>query len=300
MTKRFFAIVNGAAGGGRCRSRFDKFLRRLTDAGFTIDVKLTEGPGHATELAHEAYERGERRFLAVGGDGTSYEVVNGLFPRDPADGPVELGMLPLGTGNSFLRDFGITTEQDALEALLHGRTRAVDVIRCEHAEGTLHYINLLGLGFTARAGALTNEKFKPLGPLGYVAAVLVSVARLEHPVDPIRVDGAAEIDERPAAFLCFSNSRYTGGTMMMAPRADVSDGALDIIRVGALSRAELVAQFPRIFNGTHVDHPLVEQRTAKRVDFVHERLQDCMIDGEILKLSLRSLEVLPGALQVIV
>ena len=88
--------------------------------------------------------------------------------------------------------------------------------------------------------------------------------------------------------------------MMMAPHANASDGMLDLIRVGPLSRSGLLAQFPRIFAGTHVKHPLVEETRARRVDFVTDQMQDCMVDGEILKLSLRSLEVLPGALSVIV
>lgn len=298
MNKRFFTIVNGAAGGGRCRSRFDKLRAQLSREGFELDAKLTSHPGHATELAREAYAKGERNFLAVGGDGTSYEVVNGLFP-EALGTDVTLATLPLGTGNSFLRDFGITTEAHAIEALREGKKHPVDVVRMQHADGELHYINLLGLGFTARAGKLTNERFKPWGALGYVGAVLVSVADLAYPSDPIRVDGSAEEEAEPAIFLCFCNSKFTGGAMMMAPAADVADGKLDVIRVGALSRGGLIGQFPRIFTGQHVDHPQVTTKKAARVDFVERRVQPCMIDGEILDLAPRSLEVLPRALTVI-
>ncbi|MBK8593888.1 MAG: acylglycerol kinase family protein [Sandaracinaceae bacterium] len=80
MTDTFFAIVNGAAGGGRCRARADQATRRLRDAGVKVEVHLTEGRGHASELAEDAYDAGHRHFIAVGGDGTSYEIVNGLFP----------------------------------------------------------------------------------------------------------------------------------------------------------------------------------------------------------------------------
>lgn len=296
MTTRYFAIVNGAAGGGRCRSRFDVVQRRLETAGITLDVRFTEGPGHATELARAASEAGERRFLCVGGDGTSYEVVNGLFPR--ADRGITLAMLPLGTGNSFLRDFDVRDEDAAVEAIVRGSTMPVDVVRMTHTTGELHYINLCGLGFTASAGKLTNDRFKGLGALGYVAAVVISVARLEHPKDPIRLDGG-DLDARAAAMLVFSNSKYTGGSMKMAPKASVSDGVLDVIRVGALSRGALLAQFPRIFSGTHVDGPDVEETTAKVVEFTEPRLQPCMIDGEIVEVAPFRLEVLPSALEVV-
>jgi diacylglycerol kinase (ATP) len=298
VKRRYFTVVNGAAGGGRCRSRFDKVKYRLEREGFTLDARLTSHPGHATELVREAFARGERDFLAVGGDGTSYEIVNGLFPEALGE-EVTLATLPLGTGNSFMRDFGITTEAHAIEALREGKSHAVDVVKLTHASGALHYINLLGLGFTARAGKLTNDKWKPYGALGYVGAVLVSVADLAYATDAIRLEGAPEADARPAVFLCFCNSKFTGGAMMMAPAANVSDGKLDVIRVGALTRSGLVGQFPRIFTGHHVDHPLVETKLAARVDFVEDHVQPCMIDGEIIELAPRSLEVLPSVLRVI-
>lgn len=295
MSEPVIAIVNGAAGGGRCRSRADLALDRLREHGFELEVHFTHAAGHATELAADAWERGARRFLVFGGDGTSYEVVNGLFPRAVGDDKPVLGILPLGTGNSFLRDFGITSEEAAFDALTSGRQRSVDVVEVRHADGVLHYINILGLGFTAAAGGLMNRRFKALGNAGYVAAVLVEVMRLKHPVDAIRLDGG-DVDERAAVFLSFCNSRYTGGTMMMAPDADPADGEVDVIRAGALNRRGLLGAFPRIFTGTHVDHADVEQCRAKRVDFVAPREQDVMIDGEVMRLSIESIEVLPGAL----
>lgn len=290
-------IVNGAAGGGRCRARADQAIARLHEAGVEVEVRLTEGPGHATELAADGRERGVTKFLSVGGDGTAYEVINGLFPNDTGD-ELTLGILPLGTGNSFLRDFGIIGEKVAIEALLRGRTHRVDVVRAEHEGGVFHYMNLLSVGFSAEAGDLTNRRFKKLGAAGYVAAVLASVAKLEHPVIPVRIDGG-DTDRRPCVLLSFSNSRYTGGQMMMAPRADVSDGQLDVIRVGGMTRAQLLATFPAIYRGTHVDHPLVEQMRARRVDFEETVERPAMVDGEVLSVALRSLEVVPSALSVI-
>jgi len=101
----YLAIVNPAAGGGRSRKMLGSALERLRAGGVTVDVAETQGPGDATRLARDAYGRGRRRFIAVGGDGTSYEVVNGLFPEASAGERPKLGFLPLGTGNSFLRDF---------------------------------------------------------------------------------------------------------------------------------------------------------------------------------------------------
>lgn len=299
MGEFFFAIVNPAAGGGRCGSRAEDALARLRDGGVELEVAHTRAARHAVDLARDAYAAGHRRFLAVGGDGTGFEILNGIFPRPDGDAdPVVLGMLPLGTGNSFLRDFGIEGPEDALAALLRGAERPCDIVRAEHADGVLHYVNLLSIGFSARAGKLTNERFKPLGAAGYVAAVLTCVARLDHPVFEVRLDDGA-VDRRRAALLSFSNSRYTGGTMMMAPAADVADGSLDVIRVGPVGRLRFVATFPHIFKGTHVGRPGIEQARARRVELLDAVERPVMVDGEILTLKLRSLEVVPGALRVI-
>lgn len=301
MTTRYFTIVNPTAGGGRCGRRAPGALERLRAAGLTLDVHETTREGEASELAARAFQAGERRFLAVGGDGTSYEIVNGLFPGAEAAGEADrpvLGMLPLGTGNSFLRDFAIADAEAALSKLMKGETRPCDVVRATHAEGELHYINLLSVGFSAEAGGLTNRRFKPFGAVGYVAAVLITAARLEHPRFSIRLD-ERETDDRPCVLLSFSNSRYTAGTMMMAPHADPTDGALDVIRIGALGRLRFVRAFPSIFKGEHVRHPAVEEARASRIDLDLPGPVDVMVDGEVYRLKLERLEVLPGALEVV-
>ena len=103
--KAYLAIVNPAAGGGRSRKLLGPALERLRSGGVAIELAETKGGGDATRIAREAYRSGQRRFIAVGGDGTSYEIVNGLFPEALDDERPTLGFLPLGTGNSFLRDF---------------------------------------------------------------------------------------------------------------------------------------------------------------------------------------------------
>ncbi len=296
----FLAIVNGAAGGGRCSKRATEALDALRAKGLFIDVVVTQHAGHASELAREAYERGERHILAVGGDGTTYEIINGLFPLvlEHPDDPVTLGMLPLGTGNSFLRDFGIENEADAVASLARGRTRSIDVIRVEHAGGILHFINLLTVGFVTNAGDLTNRRFKPLGEAGYLLAAMIGVARLRHERDPMRVDGELW-DDHAASFTCFGNSQFTGGKFHIAPHADPGDGLVDIVRARTMNRPRFVKNLIRCYEGRHVEDGQVDERRAKRVEFLQPRERLVMLDGEIQKLTLHALEVLPGALEVV-
>jgi diacylglycerol kinase family enzyme len=129
VTEKFLAIVNPAAGGGRSAKLAGARLRGLREKGLRVDVIASTGPGHAAELAGEAYAQGYRKFLAVGGDGTAHEIINGVFSKEQNAGRIELGFLPLGTGNSFLRDFSDKGAESSLEALVSGRKRRVDLLR---------------------------------------------------------------------------------------------------------------------------------------------------------------------------
>jgi diacylglycerol kinase (ATP) len=299
MSARFFAIVNPAAGGGRCGELAGPALDRVRRAGIEMDVVHTEQPGDATYLTRLAYERGFRNFLAVGGDGTAYEIVNGLFPRDASADRVALGFLPLGTGNSFLKDFSSRGVEHTIEALAKGAKRAVDVIRLKHAGGELYFINLLSLGFPADVGATTNRSFKRFGQLGYVFGVFTKLIGLKHSAFPHRVDGTNDWDRRACLFLTFSNSKFTGGNMMIAPKADAADGQIEYVRWSPVGRLRLLWTLPRLFTGTHINHPLASRAAATKIDFELAGPVDVMIDGEILRLDCRSLEILPGALDVI-
>ncbi len=289
-------IVNPTAGGGRCGSRAADAATRLRAAGLEVSVSTTAGAGHAVALAREAAESGATTVVAVGGDGTLHEVVNGLLA---AGARPNLAILPFGTGNSFARDFGLHDPVVAERALIDGASRRIDALRVTHTGGELFSINLVSLGFVADVGDVTNRRFKALGALGYVAGTFVAVARMKRPVWPIEVDAAPE-DRRPSVFLCFCNSQYTGGAMHMAPAADTSDGSLDVIRVGTMGRARLLWLFPRIFKGTHVEAPEIEATRGRSVKLRGGAPIAVLVDGEALRLDLREVAVAPGALSLVV
>jgi diacylglycerol kinase (ATP) len=297
---RFLAIVNPAAGGGRCGRLAPAALERVREAGIDLDVAYTSRPGEATTLARSAYAKGTRNFLAVGGDGTSYEIINGLFPEAATGGRVALGFLPLGTGNSFLRDFTSRGVGHTIEALKEGRRRACDVIRLRHSEGELYFTNLLSLGFPADVGELTNRRFKRWGELGYILGVFTRLAGIRHAAFPHRLEGSSEWDRRSCLFLTFSNSKFTGGKMMIAPKADATDGFIEYVRWSPVGRLRLLGLFPRLFTGTHIDHPLASRAAIRRVELDLDEPVNAMVDGEILCLRCQSIEILPSALDVVV
>ncbi len=298
--ERFFAIVNPAAGGGRCGRLAAAALDRVRQTGIELEVAQTTKPGEATALARAAYAKGQRNFLAVGGDGTAFEIVNGLFPEAQTQGRPVLGFLPLGTGNSFLRDFTTRGVDHTIEALRQRKRRACDVLRLRHLGDDIYFINLLSLGFPADVGELTNRRFKGLGELGYILGVVARLAGLRHPAFPHRVDGAEEWDRRPCLFLTFSNSKFTGGKMMIAPKADSCDARIEYVRWGPIGRLRLLWTFPRLFTGTHIEHPLASRAAAERIELDLAEPVNAMVDGEILRLKCRSIEILPAALDVVV
>ncbi len=322
MNETFLAIINPEAGGGRCRERVGAALDRLRAAGIALETAETSAVGHATQIAREAYVRGYRKFLAVGGDGTSYEIVNGLFPESgenrsqvlglgsqevpgAEDQIPTLGFLPLGTGNSFLRDFaggasGADGLEHAMRALEARRSRACDVLRLTHKEGAIYYTNLLSVGFAADVAALRHRRFPGLGQFGYLLSIFLCLARLDRRPFPVRLEGQREFDSRRCLFLTFNNSKFTGGTMMIAPDAVTDDGLIEYVRWGPIGRLGLIRNLATLYDGTHTRHPLAERQAVRHVEFQLDGPVNVMVDGEVLTLECRTIDVLPAALRVVV
>ena len=252
-------------------------LERLRAGGVETEVRDTVGAGDATRIAREAYASGRRRFIAVGGDGTSYEVVNGLFPEASAGDAPTLGFLPLGTGNSFLRDFSDRGVEHAIESLIATKVRSCDVLRLRHRAGVIHYINLLSVGFPADVATLRARRFSGHGELGYVISIFLGLARLQRRPFPVRTDGETDFDRRRCLFLTFNNSKFTGGTMMIAPNAEVNSGLIEYVRWGAIGRLGLLRNLPGLYDGTHIEHRLAERKAVRRVEFDLD--ESCGCDG---------------------
>ncbi|MGA7920605.1 MAG: diacylglycerol kinase family protein [Candidatus Acidiferrales bacterium] len=300
-TKRFIAIVNPAAGGGRSGELATAVLERVRRTGVELTVVMTTRPGQATDIARKAFGDGIRNFMAVGGDGTAFEILNGLFPEATSCGRPALGFLPLGTGNSFLKDFTSRGVEHTIEALQRGTRRPCDVIRLRHSGGELYFLNLLTLGFPADVAETANRRFKRWGELGYIFAVFMRLMQLEHLAFPHKLEGGrASWDRGKTLFLSINNSKFTGGKMMIAPQANPCDGLIEYVRWGPIGRLGLIGTLPRLFTGTHINHRLATRAGVRRIEFELDAPVSVMVDGESMRLQCQSVEVLPGALDVIV
>lgn len=305
MQRPEVVILNPAAGNGRGRRRVEPALERLRAAGHDVEVRETRGPGHARALARELVEQGERGAIAAGGDGTVYEVLDGLLSRGAETFEGErpwLGILPVGTGNSLVQDLAPDGLDSAVDALVGGRRRVLDLLRLEadEPEGstiTVHVAGNVCLGFPADVAALSNRRLKTLGAFGYSAAVLLQLGRLGTLDLSIKLDDGA-LESKRVAFLCVHNSPSFGGTMHVAPDARVDDGLLDVVEVDPVGRLELLRVFPKVFSGRHRDHPKVHFRRARRVELDTGGVLEVLTDGEVRPLLPRAVELLPASLDL--
>jgi diacylglycerol kinase family enzyme len=166
-----------------------------------------------------------------------------------------------------------------------------------HEDGELYFINLLSVGFVADVATTTNRRFKQLGAAGYALSVVLETAGLAPRQWHLRLPDGKQWDP-VAVFLSFNNSRFTGGSMEMAPYAKTDDGKLDVIVAGPMSRSRLLLAFPRIFRGTHVHMPEIQCAQVERVELEVSEACDLMIDGEVKRHRPLRLEVVPKALEV--
>ena len=296
-------VVNPAAGHGRGRKTFARLEPRLREAIPGLEVRVSERAGHAVGIGREvaalaaadpasAYDR----VLCLGGDGTPYEVLNGLYADGrPARVP-EIGQIPAGTGNSFIRDFGIETPEQALEAILAGRGRRVDLVEFheqERGQTVRRYsLNIIGVGLIADILRLTNERLKFLGSAGYSLAVMARLVKGMSNRIVIEADGRRLEADNSA--LVVSNSKYTGGKMKIAPRADAADGRADLVLFNDVNRREIVSIFAGVFSGKHQDHPRVHMRQAAAVTVEADPPLRLMADGELVGWTPLRIRVLPG------
>lgn len=260
-------IVNPAAGKGRAKRHAEQVQAAMPFA----EILFTERPGHATEIAKEAAERGVEIAAALGGDGTVRETAAGLFGSETA-----LGVLPLGSGNDFARALNIPLQLDkALDALLNAEFRQVDV--GEDADGL--FVCMSGVGFASEVtrNAANARLFR--GPAAYAYGVVKALLQM-RPV-PMRLHLDGETREMEALFVLAQNIPYCGGGQLMAPDALMDDGKLDAVVVEPVGRLELLRIFPRVYSGRHIEHPACHVFRSSAVRIESERPLLKLLDGDL-------------------
>lgn len=274
MEIRAFFIVNPHSGSSSTGRQWPEWRKLIERRMGRADFSYTRATMHAAELARTAIEKGYNRIVAVGGDGTLNEVLNGFFrrgssiPREAA-----IAYIPNGTGADFARsvDFHGGTIEEHVERTASGDIRHIDCGEVHFydtagEETSRLFINESSLGFSAETAAAVNRASKHLrGRLPFLIGVTRCLSRLRNPLFRVEIDGKV-VHEGATLLVAVTNGRYFGGGMKIAPLAEVADGLLDIIVIGAMSRLTLMRKIKSIYSGRHLDEPEV---TAFRGRVVH-------------------------------
>ncbi|MGD8368010.1 MAG: YegS/Rv2252/BmrU family lipid kinase [Desulfobacterales bacterium] len=283
-------FVNLRPNGRRVGPAVRSILDRLSASGVRVDLFATR---HLAQLAEVLSRLRPERFDGIGcagGDGTHYHLLNGLGRRYGFDTLPPLAIFPLGRGNSFARDLNLCSAEDAVTALLNGTTRPVDLCRFSCNGSEAFFANLMGVGFVTDVAA-TAARFARAGDLSYVIGVFHRLASLRPFRLELRIDGNC-IDGR-FCFVEFCNSRYTGGSMLMAPGARIDDGLFDVILAGAMTPFQLACSFPLIYRGAHLSHPAVQVVRAKTARIAGPKSLGLLPDGELFGSTPADIEVVP-------
>lgn len=296
---RTLVIINPAAGGGLNPVGLQQRLRDLLDADFV----LTEGPGHAVDLAAGAASRGFSRVLAAGGDGTVREVATGLQrgARDPGERPPALGLIPVGTGNDLAQALGLPLDiAGAARIAAAGRVQSLDLLRAmDDASGAERFVtNAAVAGFCGRIGDGMGAGFRRRWRR--LAYPLAAVRQLRD-LGPyqVRLETDAGRLETRAMMLIVANSRFAGGRVPLAPRARTDDGRLDVVLIEAMGPAAIARLVPRVLRGRHAGHPRVRMIQCRSVLLESEPPMWINLDGDTWLAGNAGFHVLPAALEVL-
>jgi diacylglycerol kinase (ATP) len=292
-------LVNPASDNGATGKRWPEIAHLAAERGLTGDSFLSERPGHLVDLAREAAKGGARTLVAVGGDGTVNEIVNGIAGIDG----VELAIVHRGTGGDFVRTFGIPRKLEAaLDVARSGRTGEVDL---GHAtlrtwagrEGVTWFANIASAGMSGAVAKRVNETGKALGgKLSYAWSTLAVFARWRNAQVTVTVGD----EERSGAMydVVVANGRYFGGGMKICPEAEPADGLFDVLLIGDVTKSDLVLTLPKIYRGTHLPHPKAELLRGPKVTVDAQIPLPVELDGEQPGTTPASFEIVPRALRL--
>lgn len=298
-------VVNPAAGGGRLRALWPEIMQAFESRLDRLSVTFTQAPGEGAALAAQLAADGAELIIAAGGDGTASEVADGILRSGR---PVQLGIVPVGTGRDFVRNFGMPRgEMAAVEAICSGRTRVIDAGRVtyrtdEGAQDVRHFINVASLGVSGPTVRAVNAA-KAGKPAFSARAIfyyhtLRELLRYREDTVTVVLDGATPVTF-PTALIAVANGRYFGGGMMVAPGASLEDGLFDVLLYRPQGKMRMLLDFQLIYKGRHTSLERVTMARAKRVEVTAAGGRDGVvldIDGESPGRIGAVFEVLPRAL----
>lgn len=304
----YFVVLNPHASRGGARKSRGVIEGELKRAGVEFQIVETERRGHATELAERAVREGWSRLIAIGGDGVVHEVANGLLRASNGAPTLPFGIVPLGSGNDFIKMIGMPPRRpaDAVRRILGAEPRQVDVGRVTRhdtgggPEGIWYFTNGVGVGFDAQVATHARGIQRLRGVAIYAWALMKTLTDLRAPSIQVVVDGK-EIANRPLILTTVSNGPCHGGSFWLCPGASIDDGDLDILIADARPLPGVLRLLPFVLFGKHLSQRGVELHRGRKVLVRSEDKLPIHADGEIVADWVKQLEIeiVPGSLTVL-
>ena len=289
--KKYAVIINPAAGRGKGKKLENTIITLLNDELGDIEVFQTEYPNHAQELAKQLKDKSSL-IIAVGGDGTINEIVNGMV-----GGKAALAVIPIGSGNDFTKMLNLPKEISAVvQTIKDDKRKKIDIGKV----GDRYFPNGIGIGFDAWVVRESMKVSKLRGFLIYLYSVIKTVFLYKNQTITLTTNERSTV--RDIFLIAIGNGKAMGGGFFLTPRAEVDDGQLDVCIIRALSKREVLLNLPKAIHGKHTELEQVEMLRTDKVNIHSEEGIAVHADGELLGMEFRDLEIslIPAALEVVV
>ncbi|MFW6280623.1 MAG: diacylglycerol/lipid kinase family protein [Halanaerobium sp.] len=301
------AIINPASNGGKTAEKWPGFYNYFNNSNLEIEEVYTEYRGHAVELAKYALFNGYNYIMAVGGDGTLNEIINGLIEKDKLLNPdLKLIIFSQGTGSDLIRTLNISSQvKDIFKNIKRGKIEKIDIIKAaytnkENDRESRYFVNAADCGMGAEVAARVNKKNKTkTGSISYLSAVLLSLFKYRNKEVEIYADGLKIYNGRLNTVIA-ANGKYFGGGIKIAPDAELSSRQINVVLLKDFSRLGIILNLIKGYKGSHLKHPKVDSFKAKTLKIYSKPKMNLEVDGENIAETPVLFSVLEDQLSVIV
>ena len=292
---KFITIVNPFSGKRKSIQIFNKIKPIFNSNNIELDNIETKFQGHAKELIQKIDLSIYDGIIIIGGDGTFHETINGMLNRLDKK-KIPIGIIPGGSGNSFMMDLNLTDPIKATNAIINLKTKSIDVTKIHMQKELLYSINLIGWGMVTDVG-IRSENYRFIGPARYTIASIIEIIFKKTRKALLEINDKKIQQE--FTFIVACNSMNIGKGMKMAPKAKIDDGLIDVITVdGNIKRKRLLSVLPKLFTGEHIHEPEVNYYQTNKFSITSDNKDLLNIDGEIIGSTPFKVEIIPKAIKI--